>query len=86
MEGCSEIIGYEDLQTHEKECLEQVVTCDHCEGEIKRAKLSEHQVRPTECKFNRYRTEKKIRMALNSQAPDVPELAHQGIFQFHGSA
>ena len=46
MEGCSEIIGYEDLDAHAKECFEQVVTCDHCEEEIIRAKLSEHQVRP----------------------------------------
>ena len=51
MEGCSEIIGYEDLDAHAKECFEQVVTCDHCEEEIIRAKLSEHQVRPMECKF-----------------------------------
>ena len=44
LDDCDEIIEYENLKSHETECLEKSIPCEHCGEEIKRLELEEHMV------------------------------------------
>ena len=44
LDDCDEIIEYENLKSHETECLVKSIPCEHCGEEIKRLELEEHMV------------------------------------------
>ena len=44
LDDCDEIIEYENINKHETECLEKLITCQHCKEEIRRLELEEHMV------------------------------------------
>ena len=44
LDDCDEIIEYENIKTHEIECLEKLIPCEHCEEKIRRLELEEHMV------------------------------------------
>ena len=45
LDNCDEFIEYESIKSHETECLEKMIPCEHCEEKIKRVELEEHMVR-----------------------------------------
>ena len=43
-DDCNEIIEYENIKTHESECVEKLVPCDYCGEYIQRLEIGEHSV------------------------------------------
>ena len=44
LDDCDDIIEYENIKSHETECLEKLIPCEYCGEEIKRLDLEEHMV------------------------------------------
>ena len=43
-DDCDQIIEYENIKTHESECLQKMIPCDLCGEDIQRLELGEHSV------------------------------------------